>query len=69
MKELTLVAKNQNHTADFEQSKLTVLTENRAVHDVYTLQCFSFKLGLNGLLLFYQSTFPHPPFYKYDYLT
>lgn len=37
VKELTLVAKNQNHAADFEQSELTVLTENRAVHDVYSL--------------------------------
>ncbi len=49
MKELNLVTKKQNHAADFEQSELTVLTVNRAVRDVYSLQCFSFKLGLNGV--------------------
>lgn len=43
----TLVAENQNHAADFGQ-KMTDLTENRVVHDGYSLQCFSFGLRLHG---------------------
>ncbi len=30
---------------------------------------FSALICVNSDLLFYQSTFPHPHFYKYDYLT
>lgn len=42
VEELTLDAKNQNHAADFEQSELTVLTENRVVHNGYSFTAYVF---------------------------